>query len=97
MIIRKDFDGQKIDLRSARRDAVVTDQALLDYVRVMYGIDVEQLRRDLLSPAVLQAMVMGADAVRGDGFKLVIKGRRVVRACASTHLGAAVEPVEPAR
>lgn len=90
MIERTDFNGLPIDLDAVRRRVVVTDPALLDYLRITFDIDVERLRKALVTPGVLQAMAMGASAVRGDGFKLIIHDLVVIGAAPATALTASL-------
>lgn len=80
MIERTDFNGLPIDLDAVRRQAVITDRALLDFLHRVRGVDVGGLRRDLMTDAVLHAMATGAHAVRGDGFKLIIRDLQVITA-----------------
>lgn len=88
MIERTDFNGLPIDLAAVRREAVITDRALLDFLARIRGVDVAGLRRDLLTDGVLHAMATGALAVRGDGFKLIIRGLQVISAHPAGHLSA---------
>jgi len=93
MIERTDFNGLPIDLDAVRRRVSVSDRALLDYVRITFDIDVERLRKALVTDAVLQAMAMGATAVRGDGFKLIIHDLVVIGASPATALTASLRAV----
>lgn len=93
MIPLTDFNGLPIDLNAVRRRAIVTDRALLDYVRITFDIDVERLRKTLVTDGVLQAMAMGATAVRGDGFKLIIHDVVVIGASPATAITASARAV----
>jgi hypothetical protein len=88
MIERRDFNGLPIDLEAVRRHAVFTDRALLDFLARVRGEDIAGLRKSLMTDAVLQAMATGAQAVRGDGYKLIIRDLQVITAFPAGHLSA---------
>jgi hypothetical protein len=72
MIPRSDFTGVPVDLHQARRQAKVSDHALIRYLERVMDVPVEQIRADMLTDTVLQAMALNASSVHGDGFKFVI-------------------------
>jgi hypothetical protein len=78
MIPPVDFARQPINLHQARRQARVTDHALVRYMERVIGLPVEQIRAEMLTDTVLQAMSMNASSVSGDGFKLVIDNFSIV-------------------
>lgn len=89
MIPRSDFSRAAIDLHQARRRCYVSDHALLRYLERVMGLPVEQIRADMLTDTVVQAMVLNASSVRGDGFKLVIDNFNIVTTL-PTDKGAAI-------
>lgn len=56
----------------------VSDHAVLRYLERKYGFTFEDVRSELLTPFVLQAMDVGAESVRMNGGTLKLKGRTVV-------------------
>ena len=56
----------------------VTDHALLRYIERVKGFDVESLKKEILTDAVLNGMKLGASSVKTNGMKLVLKGNAVV-------------------
>lgn len=71
MTVRTDFQGRPIDLAKIRRQARVSDHALLRYLERVLGVPVEQIRKAILSDTVLQAMAMKAPSVRAGDHQLV--------------------------
>lgn len=71
MTVRTHFDGRSIDLTRARRRAKVSDHALLRCLERVLGLPVEQIRKDMLTDAVLQGMAMKALSVRASDHQLV--------------------------
>jgi predicted nuclease with TOPRIM domain len=56
----------------------VSDHAVLRYLERKYNFSFEDVREELLTPFVLQAMDIGAESVRMNGGSLKLKGRTVV-------------------
>lgn len=78
MIPLTDFDGTPLNMRKTRKRARVKDHALLRYLERVMDVPVEQIRRKILSDAVIQAMAIGAQSVRLHDHQVVIEGRAVV-------------------
>jgi hypothetical protein len=77
MIVQTGFDGEPLNLRKVRRRASVTDHALLRYMERVLDIPVEQIRRSILTDAVVLGMAMKALSVRATDHQVVIQGRAV--------------------
>lgn len=56
----------------------VSDHAVVRYLERKYGFSFEDIREELLTPAVLRAMEMGAEGIQMNGGTLKLKGRTVV-------------------
>jgi hypothetical protein len=56
----------------------VSDHAVLRYIERVMGVDVEQIRRGLLTPLVRQAMIAGAKQVTIEGVTFVIDNQTLV-------------------
>lgn len=55
--------------------AYVSDHAVLRYLERVVGIDIEAIRRDLMSPTVQRAIDVGCDTViLGNGARLKLVG-----------------------
>lgn len=65
-------------IRDHQKPPVVTDHAVLRYLQRHQGIDVEAIRRQLLSPTVITAMDFGASRVKTSEGNLRIVNRTVV-------------------
>lgn len=56
----------------------VTDHATLRYLERTNIIDIKQLKNNLLTPEVLNAIYIGADKVQSNGYSFVIKNGKIV-------------------
>lgn len=65
-------------IRDHQKPPVVTDHAVLRYLQRHQGIDVEAIRKRLLSPTVITAMDFGASRVKTSEGNLRIVNRTVV-------------------
>ena len=72
MTIRTDFQGRSIDLEKFRQRATVSDRALVQYIRDVLGMPVDQFRAQILSDAVLQAMALKAPSVQAADHQVVL-------------------------
>jgi hypothetical protein len=74
----------QIDSELARREAAdnivptISDHALLRYIERVCGVDIEGMKAELLTDAVVMAIKAGASAVRSPVGTMVIKGSTVV-------------------
>lgn len=70
--------SREIEKRTAPKpEPTVTDHALLRYIERVCEIDVESLRRQILTPTVKQAIQSGATAVKTAEFLAVVKGHAI--------------------
>lgn len=71
---------QIADLEFVNRDVTITEHALLRYLERARGIDLEAVKKEMLSPRVEAAIRnLGTCNIATDnGVKLVVKGRAVV-------------------
>lgn len=72
MSVQADFQGRSIDLAKIRRQARVSDHALLRYIERVLLLPVEKIRADMLTDNVLLAMAMDAPSVRAADHQLVL-------------------------
>lgn len=72
---RAELSNRLMDLKQKPR---VSDHAVVRYLERKYGFTFEDVREELLTDAVRQAMDMGAEGVRMNGGVLKLKGRTVV-------------------
>ncbi len=75
---RLDFDRHPIDLDAVRRVARASDHAVLRFLEREIGVDIDDVRRRLLSDAVLQAMALNAPTVKTATSRLVLKDFTIV-------------------
>jgi hypothetical protein len=74
----------QIDAEVSRREALdaivptISDHALLRFIERVHGVDVEALKADLLTDAVVLAIKSGATGVKTQHGTFVIKGSTVV-------------------
>lgn len=68
----------------ARREALdaivptISDHALLRYIERVHGIDVDAMKAELLTPALVQAIKLGASGMKVADGTFVIKGSTVI-------------------
>ncbi len=86
MIPVTDFDGAPLNMRKIRKRARVTDHALLRYLERVMDLPIEQIRRQILTDGVVQAMALGAQSVRLQDHHVVLQGRVVVTILAPTMI-----------
>jgi transposase len=65
-------------IRRYERPPQVSDHAVLRYLERHYQIDIDQIRKEILTPAVRQAMAMGACSVKIGRDKLIIQRNTIV-------------------
>jgi len=70
--------GKIVDLREARRLGTVSDHALVRWMERVMLLDLDQIRREILSETVLMGMAANASAVVGPGYKLILENFVVV-------------------
>ncbi len=78
--------------RTPRAEPTVTDHALLRYIERVHGIDMDTLRRHVLSSTVREAIRLGASTVRHDGLDYKIANNAVVTVTAVKKEGGANKP-----
>lgn len=59
-------------------DIHITDHALLRYVERVFGIDVDAVRREILTDGVARCIELGASTITVNGIQLRVKDRSVV-------------------
>lgn len=66
-------------LIAARRDKViVSDHAVIRYLERRHGFDFEDVRDEIVTPALIAAVNVGAAGIKVDGGTFKIRGRTVV-------------------
>ena len=76
--VRTDLATVQQDIRKMKEAPRVSDHAVIRFLERKHGFDFENVRKQLLSPAVIKAMEIGAQGVKIDGGRLVIKEKTVV-------------------
>jgi hypothetical protein len=59
-------------------DIHITDHALLRYVERVFGIDVDAVRREILTDGVARCIELGASTITVDGIQFRVKDRSIV-------------------
>ena len=59
-------------------DVRITDHALLRYVERVFGIDVDALRREILTDGVARCIELGASTITVKGIQFRVKDRSIV-------------------
>lgn len=68
----------EMKLAEAKMEPRVSDHAVIRYLERVHDFDFEEQRKELLTPAVLTAIKMGAKKVKRDGYTLVIANNTIV-------------------
>ena len=76
--LRAEREEVAAKLRDMSAKPRVSDHAVIRYLERKYGFTFEDIRKELLTDAVRQAMDAGADGIRMNGGVLKIRGRTVV-------------------
>ncbi len=69
----------------AKVDIRLSDHALLRYLERVWGIDMDTVREEILTPQVVDAIRAGASSVRVNGAMLVVEDRVIVTALDGTQ------------
>ena len=64
-------------------DVHITDHALLRYVERVFGIDVDAVRREILTDGVAKCIELGASTITVKGIQFRVKDRSIVTVIAS--------------
>jgi len=56
----------------------ISDYALLQYVKLRSGVDVEKFRKEIMSEGVIQKIDDGAVSVKANGCKLMVQDKTIV-------------------
>jgi hypothetical protein len=68
----------EFDLKEAAKAPRVSDHAVIRYLERRYDFDFEHVRKELLTPTVIEAMEAGIESVKIHHGTLKIKGKTVV-------------------
>lgn len=82
-ILNREKDELKSQIQALKKAPRVSDHAVLRFLERKHGFDFEAVRKSLLTPAVVQAMNVGAEGVRIEGGTLKISDK-----CVTTFIGA---------
>ncbi len=70
-------DRAKVDIR-------LSDHAILRYLERVWGIDMDTVREEILTPTVVDAIRAGASSVRVNGAMLIVENKCIVTALDAT-------------
>ncbi len=65
-------------------DIRLSDHALIRYLERVWGIDMDTVREEILTPPVVDAIRAGASSVRVNGAMLIVENKCVVTALDAT-------------
>jgi hypothetical protein len=69
----------EVERRSRPADDVrITDHALLRYVERVFGIDIDAVRREILTDGVAKGIELGASTITVNGIQFRVKDRSIV-------------------
>lgn len=85
-ILNREKDEIKAQIQALKKAPRVSDHAVLRFLERKHGFDFETVRKSLLTPAVIQAMSVGAEGVRIEGGTLKISDK-----CVTTFIGSSAK------
>lgn len=70
---REEMNQITLSLIDVNDSIKVSDHAILRYLERKYNLDIKGIRKEILTPAIIQAIKAGAKAVKVDGMDFKIK------------------------
>lgn len=76
--LQEDAASVRARLSTARKAPRVSDHAVIRYLERKYGFDFEDVREEILTPKMIDAINSGANAFKVNNAKFIVKDKTVV-------------------